>query len=325
MSPAPLQPWHAWVQRLRALMVGALLLIGLIVTISHLGEVEQFARLARAAEPSWLLLALLLQAGTYVSAAGVWYLSLRRLQCDCSLASLVPLGVAKLFSDQALPSAGASGTAFFVAALKRQGLSGEHCLGALLVSLVSFHLAFMGGAIAALALLWQYHAVQPWIVVLVSMFAVVSLLLIAATLIFARWSERLPLWLRRIPGVATATEMLERAPRGLLHDPMLLLQTSLLHMSVFLLDAATLWVMLRAIGLPSAYGIAFSSYMLATVAASVSLIPLGLGSFEATCVIVLGLLGIRVEPALAATLLLRGFTLWLPMLPGMFLARRALR
>jgi hypothetical protein len=39
----------------------------------------------------------------------------------------------------------------------------------------------------------------------------------------------------------------------------------------------------------------------------------------------LGVLGVPVEAALAATLLLRGFTLWLPMFPDMWLARRALR
>ena len=51
-------------------------------------------------------------------------------------------------------------------------------------------------------------------------------------------------------------------------------------------------------------------------------IPLSLGTFEATCVAVLDLLGIPVAPALTATLLFRGFTMWLPMLPGMWLARR---
>jgi hypothetical protein len=39
----------------------------------------------------------------------------------------------------------------------------------------------------------------------------------------------------------------------------------------------------------------------------------------------LGLLGVPIEAALAATLLLRGFTVWLPMLPGVWLARRGLR
>jgi uncharacterized membrane protein YbhN (UPF0104 family) len=54
-------------------------------------------------------------------------------------------------------------------------------------------------------------------------------------------------------------------------------------------------------------------------------IPLGLGSFEAVCVSVLGLAGVPVAAGLPATLLLRGFTLWLPMLPGLWLTRRELR
>jgi hypothetical protein len=36
----------------------------------------------------------------------------------------------------------------------------------------------------------------------------------------------------------------------------------------------------------------------------------------------LSLLGVAIEGALAATLLLRGLTFWLPMLPGLWLAKR---
>jgi hypothetical protein len=58
--------------------------------------------------------------------------------------------------------------------------------------------------------------------------------------------------------------------------------------------------------------------------AMLSLIPLGLGSFETTCTGLLVMQGIPVETALTATLLLRGFTLWLPMIPGLILTRREL-
>jgi hypothetical protein len=53
-----------------------------------------------------------------------------------------------------------------------------------------------------------------------------------------------------------------------------------------------------------------------------SSIPLGLGTFEAACVGMLSLLGVAMETALAATLLLRGLTFWLPMVPGLWLAKR---
>ena len=42
---------------------------------------------------------------------------------------------------------------------------------------------------------------------------------------------------------------------------------------------------------------------------------------EAACVGMLNLLGVAIETALAATLLQRGLTFWLPMLPGLWLAR----
>jgi glycosyltransferase 2 family protein len=64
------------------------------------------------------------------------------------------------------------------------------------------------------------------------------------------------------------------------------------------------------------------SFILASVVATLSPIPLGLGSFEGTCTGLLHLTGGRLEASLAATLILRGLTLWLPMLPGLWLIRR---
>ena len=54
-------------------------------------------------------------------------------------------------------------------------------------------------------------------------------------------------------------------------------------------------------------------------------IPLGLGSFEATSIAMLRAVGVPFEAALSGTLLLRGFTLWLPLLLGMLVARRTLK
>ncbi len=80
--------------------------------------------------------------------------------------------------------------------------------------------------------------------------------------------------------------------------------------------------MLLAVGQHASFWVALPSFFLASMVAMIGPIPLGLGTFEATCVLVLHLLGIAVAPALTATLLFRGFTMWLPMLPGMWLARR---
>jgi uncharacterized protein (TIRG00374 family) len=95
--------------------------------------------------------------------------------------------------------------------------------------------------------------------------------------------------------------------------------------AIFLLDAATLWVMLLAMGQDVSFLVAFTSFVVSSIVATLSPIPLGLGVFEASPTGMLSALGIPVEAALTSTLLLRGFTLWLPMLPGLWLARRQLR
>jgi uncharacterized protein (TIRG00374 family) len=93
----------------------------------------------------------------------------------------------------------------------------------------------------------------------------------------------------------------------------------------FSLDAATLWIMLLAMGQDVSFLVAFPSFVVSSIIATLSPIPLGLGIFEASSTGMLSTLGIPVEAALTSTLLLRGFTLWLPMLPGLWLARRELR
>lgn len=126
--------WH----KARAWFVGLILLSGLILIVTHYGELAHFVRLVRQAEPLWLIMALLLQSATYVSVASVWYLALRKAGLHHSFISLIPIGVAKLFSDQAMPSAGMSGTAFFITALNRRGVPTPLCMASLLLSLVAF-------------------------------------------------------------------------------------------------------------------------------------------------------------------------------------------
>jgi len=238
---------------------------------------------------------------------------------------LVPLGLAKLFSDQALPSGGMSGTAFFITALRRRKVAPEICTAALLVSLVSYYASYMLVAVLSLALLQFYHAMSSWIMTIIALFCLGAMTIIAGTVWLRRRSElALPNWLKRVPGLNKFLDMLGDAPGDLLRDPVLLTQTTLFQLSIFILDSATLWVMLRAVGQEIPFLAALPSFVVASVAASLGLIPLGLGTFEATCVAMLRALGVPLKAALTATLLLRGFTLWLPMLPGLWLARREL-
>jgi P-type Mg2+ transporter len=69
----------------------------------------------------------------------------------------------------------------------------------------------------------------------------------------------------------------------------------------------------------------FTSFMLASVFRSLGIAPGGLGSFEAASVLTLCAAGCSLPIALSATMLFRGLSFWLPMLPGFWLSRRIMR
>lgn len=305
---------------------GLLLLAGLVLLVTHLGELRQFAVLARQARPQWLLLAVLMQIATYVCVAAVWYLALRRAGQRHTLVSLVPLGVAKLFSDQAMPSAGVSGTAFFISALRRRGVPAHLCMATLLLSLMAYYGAYAIAAAVSILLLWLYHAIHPWMIAVALLFALLAVGIPLGALWLRRVGDRpLPRFATWIPGLQQLLGAIAHAPGELLRSPSLVAASGLLHAAVFALDAGTLWVMLQVVGVEVSFWVALPSFVMASMVATVGPVPLGLGTFEVACVSMLGTLGVPIEAALTATLLLRGFTLWLPMLPGMWLARRALR
>jgi glycosyltransferase 2 family protein len=306
-------------------LIGLLLLSGLIIAALNRSEIEQFAEIARKAQPFWLCAAAVLQLGTYFSVAGSWHSVLSRTEFRLSLPSMVPLALAKLFSDQAMPSGGMSGGALLVAALKRRGVDKPICMAILLVSFVSSYAADLIVAAVSVALLWYFHELQPWILLVACAFALIAVTIPTLALWVQRKGNRgLPPWLGRVPKLRKFLGTFSEAPVDLIRSPAVLWTATVFQLLVILLDAATLWIMLLAVGQHVSIWVALPGFFLASMVAMIGPIPLGLGTFEATCVTVLHLLGVPVAPALTGTLLFRGFTMWLPMLPGMWLARREL-
>ncbi|HVM77370.1 MAG TPA: lysylphosphatidylglycerol synthase transmembrane domain-containing protein [Stellaceae bacterium] len=307
-------------------LFGLLALAAVILVVGRIGELRRFAELAREAEPRWLAAAFGLQVLTYLCASSVWHAALARAGARRSLRSLVPLGVAKLFTDQALPSGGISGTLLVMRGLARRGVPTPIAMGALLVGLVSFYIAYGVAALGGLAVLQIYDAIGPVVMAVAAVFA----LFVVGVPVIVLSLRRVPSgsWLRRLrhaPHVTALLDAVAAAPSDLLRDPLLMAKTTILQLAIFLLDAATLGVMLRALGqsVPPVY--VFGSFMVADVVATIGPIPLGLGIFEGASVAMLSMTGVSIEAALAGTLLLRGFTFWLPMLPGLWLAHRELR
>jgi hypothetical protein len=315
-------PWRRYgVWAFGFLALGAVVLI-----VAHLGELGHLVDLVRHAAPLWLLAALALQVLTYVVAAIVWHVALRYAAEPRPLITLLPLGLAKLFADQAVPSGGLSGTLLVMRALTRRNVPRPLTMAVLLVALISYYTAYIIATVAAVMILALIYAVGPAVMGIVAAFLVTAIGIPAGVLWFRKLRMgRLQSWLTRLPGVARLANDIAHAPTHLVRDAPLVLSTTTLQLAVFVLDAATLYAVLCAIGQNASPPGVFASFMISSVTALISPVPLGLGVFEGASVATLHLVGIELEAGLAATLLLRGLTFWLPMLPGLWLARRELR
>jgi Mg2+-importing ATPase len=86
-------------RRLRWLLGGALL-AGVVAIALHFSEGREFVRLREQAQPSWLLLAVLLQAATYLAQAEVFRGAPRGAGFSLARRWLYGLSLTKLFLDQ---------------------------------------------------------------------------------------------------------------------------------------------------------------------------------------------------------------------------------
>jgi Mg2+-importing ATPase len=128
-----------------------------------------------------------------------------------------------------------------------------------------------------------------------------------------------------VPVVKALLEAIAQAEPQLAHHPRLLIRATGFQLVIVLLDAATLWVLVRSLGTTTLFAGVFAAFVISSVVRTLSVVPGGLGAFETAAVVSLRLAGVPTLTALSATLLFRGFSFWLPMLPGLFLSRRLTR
>ena len=246
---------------------------------------------------------------------------LERAKISRPLQSFFGLGLAKIVVDQVVPSGGLSGTFVIVHALDRRNIPRGASMAAVVVDLVSYYTAYVIALIVALSVVWLHGDLKPFVVVPVAIFLPVAAAIPTIVLLASR-GRALPRWITRLPLIKPLLGALVEATPAIAHDVKLIARCTGLQLAIFLLDGGTLWLMIHALGLSVAVAPVFASFMLSTLARTLGPIPGGLGVFEAASVATLGLMGVSVAVGLAATLLFRGFSFWLPLLPGIVFARR---
>jgi uncharacterized protein (TIRG00374 family) len=314
-----LSNWRTW-------LLGFLLAAAIAFAAFHWGDVKQFARLVAQAEPMWLLLALVTQLLTYVALALEWMLVLRACECKTPFWKLLRLTLTKHFADQMVPTAGMSGNVVVVDRLIGMGASRKVAVAAVILTIISYYASYAIAAIGVFFLLWLMGA-ESWLMIgLISAFLVVASGIPSLALWLQKKGQRaIPKWLRKVGPVHELFDMIGQAPAKLVRSGQLITQLSILNGIVFALDGWTMQLCLLALGVHVPFASAFIAFIMASIVVTLGPIPMGLGSFEAVSIGSLRLAGVPFEAALSATLLFRGFTLWLPLIPGMNAARRDLR
>lgn len=311
--------WRNW-------LLAALLIGGVVVAALHWGDVKKFAALLTHSKPLWLGVAALLQLGTYIGLAAQWWLALRSGKNKRPIGELFRLALAKYFADQVVPTAGMSGNIVLVDRLVRIGVPRGTAVAALLLQVIAYYGSYAIGALIVLIVLWVKSRMSLLLGGAVFLFLIVAAAIPSLILwLHRRGREKLPRWIAGWSKARDFFKLIGEAPGGLIRDPKLITSMTLLNGLVFLADAATMQACIHALGVHAPLSAGYVAFMMASIAVILGPIPMGLGSFEAVSIAMLRLFGVPFEAALSATLLFRGFTLWLPLLPGGLLLRKELK
>jgi Mg2+-importing ATPase len=192
-------------------------------------------------------------------------------------------------------------------------------LAGVVINTTSFFASYGAALIAAGVILLITGHGSPVTLVPSVVFILVCVLITAMMLEFAGKSfHRGRRRFLRFRLVRSALNTAGGADPRLVRNTRLQLLASGYQLLTFVLDGATLWVLLRSIGEPAPPGYVFASFMVANLVRTLSLIPWGFGTLEAATVLMLRQGGVPVAAALSAALLFRGFTFFLPMFPGLW-------
>ncbi len=305
--------WLAW-------LVGIAGFVAVLVVARNAAEPREFVTLAERAEPWWIAAAIALQVATYAALAQVWRAVARAAGTVLSRARAMLIALAKLFVDQSLPSVGVSGSALLALSLEQAGTPRPVVVATVVVDLASSYGAYAIALLLATPILVLEH--QPAAVLAVTFGAAALGAGIAAVAIALTRRSHRP---ARVRLIARAQRWLADADRRLTSDPGVLGRATGWQLAIVALDGATLWALIRAAGVSASLAGVYASFMIASLARTISIVPGGLGVFEGVAILMLHQIGVPYAAALSATFLFRAASYWLPMVPGFVASRKLSR
>jgi len=327
----PRPPGSAGHPDLRQLFLIALLGVGAYLLLPQLAGVGDAVRVLEQLSPQYIAAALALQTISVVSHAHVVQQTLRIFETSVRFVTLLEISLASGFATLFVPSVGLSGLALRCRYLGERGCSLD-------ATTVAFTIEAVGQAAAHAAMVtiaFTRRAAQgrqpPWallaLVLLVLLLGTASLVMLLANPAKRDWRFRLlhaANRLRRRRGEPTITD-------AVLEHRLTELQLSVANVSADisvrlalgnigrnLAAALALYVTLMALKQRIPLSSVVLSYSLADVLGGLSSLPAGLLVTETSLSALLNRAGVPISTAVAATLVFRLITVWLPRTFGLF-------
>jgi Mg2+-importing ATPase len=194
---------------------------------------------------------------------------------------------------------------------------------AVLMNQAMYHLAYSLCLAVAFAFAVHHWDLPGWVAATMLLFVLIGLG--TAWLLVALPSGRmhgLKIAMRRLPRISQLLDWVGQADPGTFETHSIRLRAWACHVTIFLLDAGAIWVAARALGAGPPVGGVFSSFVVSCLFRTIGIMPGGLGTFEAASLMSLKRIGLPLSVGLSATLPFRALSFWVPMIPGMIVARR---
>ncbi|OGN05727.1 MAG: hypothetical protein A2831_03600 [Candidatus Yanofskybacteria bacterium RIFCSPHIGHO2_01_FULL_44_17] len=329
-------------------------LVALILIYLKFSEIQLIKEIFLRSNYLWLFSIIIVQVSSYYFLALNYRDVLRIKDMDIPIKELFPVTFVIQFLNQALPSAGFSGQAFFVQYLKKFGLPIAEGIGRAILELATLYMGFGTFFIISAVMIFNGNKLgdRPEVMFLIYGFSFLAVICIAVFFMLQkRGRGRIARWVinklhayfekrnkKKIKnGEVSGNENLSNHTE---HVAMIYQQFKdslrigvldkhkkafwlayLWQNMIMLANIFTLYFLSFAVGYEISFVVAFITFTLTKFVAMVSFVPGALGVFEGGMTLILISFGVPTEPAFAMTLLLRAFTFWFPMPVGWILYR----
>lgn len=312
--------WRALLAVLIAVLLG-------LVGYRERHEIVDVLETVNNASRGWLAVALVVQVLVYLNFAAVYWRSLALLGHHVKLLSLYGIAFVAIFLGRVFPAGGTSTYAFLLYQLRRRGVPDG--TGAVTVTLdgLSYLFAFFALLLGGFVYLFTHGElrVKQILIIVLLVLAIMFLIMYLWVLHYDR-----PLLTRRAVVLKNGIARLLRrswGDTGLLafiaeiYDGLALIKRNRtgffqlvgLQFVALFLDSLTLMCLFWALGVWPHLSVVLLGYSLAYFFSTITSLPGGAGSFEATMALTFTQLDINSEIALSVTLLYRLLAFWLPL------------